>query len=178
MTNYGTATYDPLCEESHDGTPRRIVSSAVEIVEGCDSAGILVRDRDKVETPASTDGLAAESDRLQERLVEGPCFDIAVAREREEGGAHVFRIEDLTELEQRWPRYSPAARELGVGSMMTFLLFADRGVRRAEPVRAPAGSLHREQRDRGTVAGLARRRRALRRPHVHAAARRSGGTED
>jgi hypothetical protein len=37
----------------------------------------------------------------------------------------VFRIEDLTGLQRRWPRYAPAARELGVGSMMTFLLFAD-----------------------------------------------------
>jgi hypothetical protein len=73
--------------------------------------------------PASADSLAAESDRLQERLGEGSCSDIAIARE--EDGVHVFRIEDLTELHRRWPRYAPAARELGVGSMMTFLLFAD-----------------------------------------------------
>ncbi|MEV0738528.1 GAF and ANTAR domain-containing protein [Streptomyces sp. NPDC050549] len=112
-----------LREKSHDATLQRIVSSTVETVEGCDSAGILVRDGDKVETLASTDSLAAESDRFQERLGEGPCFDITVARE--DDGARVFRIEDLTGLQRRWPRYAPAARELGIGSMMTFLLYAD-----------------------------------------------------
>jgi hypothetical protein len=36
----------------------------VEIVEGCGSAGTLIQDGDKVETPASTDVLATASDRL------------------------------------------------------------------------------------------------------------------
>ncbi|MFJ9241186.1 GAF and ANTAR domain-containing protein [Streptomyces sp. NPDC101776] len=114
---------DLLRQESSDAMLYRIVSSAVDIVEGCDSAGILLRDNDRIETLACTDALAKESDRLQERLGEGPCFDIAVAREK--GGAPVSRTEDLTELRQRWPHYAPAARELGIGSMMTFLLFAD-----------------------------------------------------
>ncbi|WP_329260410.1 GAF and ANTAR domain-containing protein [Streptomyces sp. NBC_01478] len=112
---------DLLGQESSDAALRRIVSSSVEIVEGCDSAGIVIRDNDTMRTLASTDGLAAESDRLQEHLGEGPCFDITRAK----GGAHVFRIADLTEHQRRWPRYAPAAGELGVGSMMTFLLFAD-----------------------------------------------------
>ncbi|MEU1402865.1 GAF and ANTAR domain-containing protein [Streptomyces sp. NPDC005728] len=112
---------DLLRQESDTATLQRIASSTVDAVEGCDSAGILLRHGDKVETLASTGLLAAESDRLQERLAEGPCFEIA----RPEGNAHVFRIEDLTDHEQRWPRYTPAARKLGVGSMMGFLLFAD-----------------------------------------------------
>ncbi|MFJ1604579.1 GAF and ANTAR domain-containing protein [Streptomyces sp. NPDC088253] len=58
---------------------------------------------------------------MQDLLGEGPCFDIA----RRGGSAQVFRIEDLTEHQRRWPRYTPEACKLGVGSMMGFLLFAD-----------------------------------------------------
>ncbi|MFJ5274501.1 ANTAR domain-containing protein [Streptomyces sp. NPDC088358] len=112
---------DLLRQESVDATLQQIAASTVDLVDGCDSAGILVRQGDRVETLAATGTLAVESDRLQERLGEGPCFDLAGRR----AGDQVFRIVDLTEHQQRWPRYAPEARRLGVGSMMGFLLFAD-----------------------------------------------------
>ncbi|MGW1893321.1 GAF and ANTAR domain-containing protein [Streptomyces sp. NPDC002004] len=110
-----------LAEESVHDTLERITGSALELVEGCDAAGILIlRDR-AVETLAPTDNVVLASDRLQERLREGPCFDVAVSSSEE----RVFRIADFSEEHPRWRRYVPQARELGLGSMMGFLLYTE-----------------------------------------------------
>lgn len=110
---------DLLAQEDLEATLDRITHSAVELVEGCQAAGILVLQGNRVRSLAPTDQLVIDSDRLQERLREGPCFDIA----QPEHDEHVFRIPDLTEKAERWPAYVPRARELGLGSMMSFLLY-------------------------------------------------------
>ncbi|MGF0175896.1 GAF and ANTAR domain-containing protein [Streptomyces sp. Marseille-Q5077] len=112
---------DPLAQDSVDATLERITASATVLVEGCDAAGILVLHDSKVETLAPTHQLLVDSDLLQRRLGEGPCFDAA----RSSQGERVFGISDLTALQQRWPAYAPQAHELGVGSMMGFLLYTD-----------------------------------------------------
>ncbi|MGW1208032.1 GAF and ANTAR domain-containing protein [Streptomyces sp. NPDC002499] len=109
-----------LAQESVDGTLERITASATELVEGCDAAGVLVLRDKRVETLAPTDQVAVVSDRLQDELGEGPCFDAALPSNAE----RVLRIRDLTS-EERWPAYTPQARKLGVGSMMGFLLFTE-----------------------------------------------------
>lgn len=111
-----------LAEESVGATLARITSSAVELVEGCDAAGILLLHGGRqVETLAPTEKLVTDSDQLQARLREGPCFDAAATSK----GERVYRIADLTDAEPRWPAYSVQTRELGVGSMMGFLLFTE-----------------------------------------------------
>ncbi|MER7936151.1 MULTISPECIES: GAF and ANTAR domain-containing protein [unclassified Streptomyces] len=112
---------DLLAQDSVAGTLERITGSATELVEGCDAAGILVLHDRQVETLAPTAQLAVDSDRLQEHLGEGPCFDAA----RSSLGERVFRISDLTAAHQRWPAYAPKAHKLGIGSMMGFLLYTD-----------------------------------------------------
>ncbi|MFJ4366670.1 GAF and ANTAR domain-containing protein [Streptomyces chartreusis] len=112
---------DLLAQDSVAATLERITASATELVEGCDAAGILVLHDSTVESLAPTHQLVIDSDQLQERLGEGPCFDAA----RTAQGERVFRIADLTRLPQRWPAYAPQAHVLGVGSMMGFLLFTD-----------------------------------------------------
>ncbi|MFC8435043.1 GAF and ANTAR domain-containing protein [Streptomyces sp. NPDC057253] len=112
---------DLLAQDSVAGTLSRISATATELVEGCTSAGILVLHDRKVETLAATDQLVIDSDRLQERLAEGPCFDAA----RTAQGDRTFRIADLTAESERWPVFAPRAHALGVGSMMGFLLFTD-----------------------------------------------------
>ncbi|MEU9313663.1 GAF and ANTAR domain-containing protein [Streptomyces sp. NPDC048256] len=112
---------DLLAQDSVDDTLERITASATELVDGCDAAGILVRHTAKVQTLAPTDQLVVDSDRLQEQLGEGPCFDAA----RSTRGERFFRIADLTAEHQRWPAYAPRAHSLGVGSMMGFLLFTE-----------------------------------------------------
>jgi len=112
---------DLLAQTSVDATLERITHSAVELVEGCDAAGILVLHDRKVKTLAPTEKLVVDSDRLQEQLGEGPCFDAA----RTKDGERVFRIPDFTEEQSPWPEYTPRALRLGVGSMMGFLLYTD-----------------------------------------------------
>ncbi|MFF0013182.1 GAF and ANTAR domain-containing protein [Streptomyces sp. NPDC005374] len=112
---------DLLAQETVDATLERITASATELVEGCDAAGILVLHGRKVQTLAPSHQLVADSDRLQEALEEGPCFDAA----RRSQGERVFRISDFTEQQARWPAYASQAHRLGVGSMMGFLLFTE-----------------------------------------------------
>ncbi|MFH9552972.1 GAF and ANTAR domain-containing protein [Streptomyces sp. NPDC017435] len=112
---------DLLAQDSVDATLERITASATELVDGCDAAGILVLQGKQVATLAPTDELVVDSDRLQARLGEGPCFDAAHSLK----GERVFRIADLTAEESRWPAYAPQAHALGVGSVMGFLLFTE-----------------------------------------------------
>lgn len=110
-----------LAQDSVEATLEHITASATELVAGCDMAGILVLRGGKVQTLAPTDEFVIASDRLQEELSEGPCFD-AARRSRPE---RVFRVADLTREQPRWPSYAPWARAQGMGSMMGFLLFTD-----------------------------------------------------
>ncbi|MFF4756854.1 GAF and ANTAR domain-containing protein [Streptomyces sp. NPDC002514] len=112
---------DLLAQPSVGATLERITDSAIDLVEGCDAAGILVLHGAKVQTLAPTDKLVIESDRLQERLKEGPCFDAARVKE----GERVFRIPDFTVEQPHWPSYARRAHRLGVGSMMGFLLYTE-----------------------------------------------------
>ncbi|MGI5452208.1 GAF and ANTAR domain-containing protein [Streptomyces sp. CA-249302] len=112
---------DLLAQESVDATLERITHSATELVEGCDAAGILVLHGTEVETLAPTEQLVVDSDELQGRLSEGPCFEAA----RTLQGERVFRIADFTEANPPWPAYADRARTLGIGSMMGFLLFTE-----------------------------------------------------
>ncbi|MGY4967264.1 GAF and ANTAR domain-containing protein [Streptomyces sp. 900105245] len=112
---------DLLAQDSVTATLEKVTAYAAELVEGCDAAGILILHGRQVETIAPTDQVVIDSDQLQERLQEGPCFDAA----RTHLGERVFRIADFTDHTQRWPAYVPPARELGLGSMMGFLLYTD-----------------------------------------------------
>ncbi|MEU9646896.1 GAF and ANTAR domain-containing protein [Streptomyces sp. NPDC048188] len=112
---------DLLAQESLDDTLERITASATELVEGCDAAGILILRGGQVQSLAPTEQVVVDSDDLQGRLGEGPCFDAA----RSSSGERQFRIADFRDEAERWPRYVPEARKLNLGSMMGFLLFTE-----------------------------------------------------
>lgn len=108
---------DLLVQQSVQETLDHIVTHAVDLVDGCEAAGILTLDAKRVHTLAASGSLVYESDRIQEKLGEGPCFDATRVQHE------AFRIEDMSTSVERWPRYAPRARQLGVGSMMGLLLF-------------------------------------------------------
>jgi transcriptional regulator with GAF, ATPase, and Fis domain len=112
---------DLLSQESVRETLERITGAATELVEGCDAAGILLLRGSRVQSLAPTEQLVIDSDQLQERAGEGPCFDAARTSE----GERHFRIADFTDEAERWPAYVPEARKLGLGSMMGILLFTE-----------------------------------------------------
>ncbi|MFC8124829.1 GAF and ANTAR domain-containing protein [Streptomyces sp. NPDC057302] len=108
-----------LAQESVASTLDMITSSAVQLVEGCDAAGILVLRKGQMSTLSPTDQFVEDCDRLHENLKEGPCFDAA------RRGEPVFRIHDMSAASIRWRTYAPKAHVLGVGSMMGFLLYTE-----------------------------------------------------
>ncbi|GAB3297998.1 ANTAR domain-containing protein [Parasphingorhabdus pacifica] len=117
---------DLLAQDTVQHTLDRITEHATTLVDGCEHAGVLTlhgrrgeTQRRQVETLAVTSDLVRQSDRVQAELDEGPCLDAAKHSEQ------VYRIADMSSTEHRWPRYVPKARELGISSMMGFLLFTD-----------------------------------------------------
>lgn len=113
---------DLIAQDSVQATLDRILAHAVDLVEGCEHAGVLLlHGRSQVETAAASSDLVRRSDEIQGELGEGPCFDAAFQKQQ------VYRIADVETTVEQWPQYAPRARELGIGSMMGFLLFTDEG---------------------------------------------------
>lgn len=110
-----------LAQDALQDTLDEIASAPVELVDGCEAAGILAVRKGRAVTLSARGDVVAESDRVQGELGEGPCFDAA----RRVNGDRMFRIADLRQPQPDWPKYAPAARDLGIGSMMGFLLYAD-----------------------------------------------------
>lgn len=107
-----------------DDALRVIVDSAVDTIPGVDEASVSVTTRDgRIDTLAPTHPLVLRADELQNRLGEGPCLEAAL----EEPMLHCV---DLA-ADERWPRYGPAAVELGFGSQLAFQFRADPHVRGA-----------------------------------------------
>jgi transcriptional regulator with GAF, ATPase, and Fis domain len=110
-----------LAQDGVQSTLDKIVTEAVDIVEGCEAAGILTVESRRVHTLAATSDVVRASDRMQGETGQGPCFD-ATRRVHE-----AYRIADLSSTVSQWPRYAPEARKLGIGSVMGFLLFTGDG---------------------------------------------------
>ncbi len=107
-----TLADEPTLQQTLD----RVVELAVSMVVGCESAGISLVARGRIESPAVSDPLVARGDALQYELREGPCLDAVHHRVLVESGD--------VETDPRWPRWAPAvARELGVRSMLCVQLY-------------------------------------------------------
>jgi GAF domain-containing protein len=94
------------------------VDSAVSLVSRCDHAGITINEKGGLLTRVSSDDVVRRANVLQHDLGEGPCLD--VMREQD-----TLVSADLSQ-ERRWPLWAPSvSRELGVGSMMSLLVYTD-----------------------------------------------------
>lgn len=90
-----------LDQASVQDTLDEIVSHAVQLVGGWESAGIMVVKKARVETVAWTDELARISDRLQGESAEGR------ASMRPPRSIGRIASGDMDELAGRWPRFVP-----------------------------------------------------------------------
>jgi GAF domain-containing protein len=110
---------DLLNEPDVEHTVQKVVDLAAEHLGGVVYASVsLVRQRRRVETPASSDDRALHADQLQYELGEGPCLDAIWEQE-------TFQIDDMT-TEQRYPTYSRrVAEQTGIRSSLSFQLFTD-----------------------------------------------------
>lgn len=117
----------------HDvaATLQRICAHALEVVPDAEFCAITVRRRrGRLDTLAHTDELALRGDELQYALGEGPCMSSAV-----EGEPFLVRS---TAHDARWPRWGPAAAELGVHSLVCAQLSAAS----LNPERDPLGAVN------------------------------------
>jgi hypothetical protein len=105
-------------EPNVEATLQRVVEIARLIVPGCHHAGITVLRRGRPETPAATDEVSAEVDKVQYETGEGPCLSAILEQV-------TFRTGDLA-AEDRWPKFSrPAVQRTGVRSVLAYRLFTE-----------------------------------------------------
>ena len=91
---------DLMAELEEQPTLQTVAERAVAVVEGCEFASVsLRRRRGRVETTASTSGLASACDALQYELAEGPCLEAVW-----DGDSYL--ADDIAH-DARWPRWGP-----------------------------------------------------------------------
>lgn len=97
-----------------------VASTAVDLIPGADTAGVLlIHGNGTFESLGDMGELPAKLDKLQHDFAQGPCAQAAVADT-------IVRTDDFR-TDTRWPKYSPAALQLGVLSGLSFKLYtADR----------------------------------------------------
>lgn len=101
-----------------DARLKLIVESATTLVCRCDHAGITINHKRDLITRVSSDEIVQRANQLQRELGEGPCLDV----QRDQNT--VVSTELSQEL--RWPTWAPRVHaELGVGSMMSLLIYTD-----------------------------------------------------
>jgi GAF domain-containing protein len=94
-----------------DVTLQHALEYAVDIVPGCEQAGVSLQLKGaNLSTPASVGPLAAACDELQQKLGEGPCITSLQTQS-------LVRVDDMT-AETSWPRFAKAASELGLRSLL------------------------------------------------------------
>lgn len=95
------------------------VEWAVEWIDGCDHAGVMMVNHGAPTTKAATSDLVRECDRLQYDLDEGPCLDTVLLQT-------TVVSHDLA-ADRRWLRWGPAvATRYGVNSTLSLLLYTTR----------------------------------------------------
>jgi hypothetical protein len=99
------------------GVLSRVCDAALTAVPGADLVSVTLRADDGFHTPASTDELARELDRVQYRLDEGPCVEAT----RTPGMGVTFSA-DLG-AGREYPRFGPEAAALGARSVLAVGLF-------------------------------------------------------
>lgn len=98
-------------------TTLRTCELAVELVESCDHASIVLRSRrGRFSTAAASSPLAERYDALQVETGEGPALETA-------GSSEVCRSNDVAR-DPRWPAWGPRAAELGARSLVSVQLTA------------------------------------------------------
>lgn len=96
------------------------VRTAVQLIEGCDHAGITEVAREELACRAASDTVAERADRSQHELREGPCVESLASRQMVVG-------DDLAN-DERWPAWAPrAVTELGVACTASLWVRAEDG---------------------------------------------------
>jgi len=105
--------------KSVEETLSLIIEAAVDTSPATDLAGvILLEGRGKITSPATTDEVVNELDRVQAEHDEGPCVESIYDEE-------LVLVDDIGEHLDRWPHFARRALDLGVHSSLSFQLFSE-----------------------------------------------------
>jgi len=106
--------------DSYDAVYEALCRSAVEFVDGCDHASLMLRQHGRNRTAGATDEIARRIDQMEVELGEGPCID---AMDDDEPNQHLCT--DLT-TGSKWPALAERIRqETSVKGMAGFRLRRD-----------------------------------------------------
>jgi hypothetical protein len=106
--------------ESYDSVYEAVCNTAVQLVDGCDHASLMLRRGGRISTVAASDEVARRIDELEKALGEGPCLD---AIDEDEPDQHI--CPDLTDG-SKWPELARTIMtETGVKGMAGFRLRQD-----------------------------------------------------
>ncbi|MDQ3767503.1 MAG: GAF domain-containing protein, partial [Actinomycetota bacterium] len=104
-----------VSEEDVESTTNRITHLAVACIDGADFCGVsLVVPGKEIKTVGATDEIVAEIDRVQYEVGEGPCLS-SIADQA------TFQLDDIR-VDRQWPKFSAAAADKGVCSLLAFVL--------------------------------------------------------
>lgn len=104
-----------VSEEDVESTINRITRLAVACIDGADFCGIsLVVRGEGIKTVGATAEIVAEVDRVQYEVGQGPCLS-SIADQA------TFQIDDISS-DRQWPKFSAAAADTGVKSLVAFVL--------------------------------------------------------
>ena len=102
-------------QQDLDDILETITHTAVDVIDGVDYCSVSFRrGQGPVETMAPTHPIAVAADELQYELEEGPCYDVVQTEP--------FVLSKHLEDDERWPRYSSMAADLGIASHMSTVL--------------------------------------------------------
>jgi hypothetical protein len=108
-----------------DGILRLVVDLARSCVHGADGVSVSLFRNGVFSTVAASDQTTIAMDAEQYVTREGPCIDASLR-------GHCFHAESL-DTENRWPSFTPRARVLGIGAILSSPLTA---------LEAPVGALN------------------------------------
>jgi len=98
----------------------RVVFAAKDIVRGADLVSVTLRSEDgSFHTPVETEQVASDLDQLQYKFGEGACVEAAKAT------GPAMAVSDDLAVDPRWPRFGPAAAELGFRSLVSTALLPE-----------------------------------------------------
>jgi transcriptional regulator with GAF, ATPase, and Fis domain len=120
LTTFRTMADVVYSGDSYESMYEALCRSATELIDGCDHASLMIRQRGQIRTACASDEVAVQIDAMERDLDEGPCID---AIDESEPDLHF--CPDLTEG-SKWPALAARIRsETQVRGMAGFRIRQD-----------------------------------------------------
>lgn len=114
LTSFAAIARALSAPETMEETLKVIATLAVEVIDGCTSAGVsLYLGNGEITTAIASDPIVVVIDQIQAETGEGPCVDAITST----------YVDNPRSDEVRWPLFTARAAEAGVKSVLAYRLF-------------------------------------------------------